>query len=217
MKYGELPFRDCGNCGTRDVSMSLQWQAQNVQARDGRVRSWALLMCPRCAAPNVVELKADPNGYKDQSEIEILHTFPDGPESAYTVDHLPGNVAEYLATSVRVLQAGVPDAAAVQLRRTLEAAASEKGALDQKKPLVKAIEKLIDEGHVTVDFGKALGHVRKVGNQGAHFTDKKLSDDDVRRALLFTIQLLRNLFEVPGVLKEIAEADQPGESSTEEQ
>src|SRR6266487_2291542 len=65
------------------------------------------------------------------------------------------------------------------------------------------IQKLIDEGAVTRDFGDVLHYVRKLGNLGAHYTDEKLSHADVERALRFTVQLLRNLFEVPGELAQL--------------
>jgi len=49
---------------------------------------------------------------------------------------------------------------------------------------------------------------RKVGNQGAHHTDERLEAPEVERALRFTTQVLRNLFEVPGELTEL-EAEVP--------
>ena len=109
--------------------------------------------------------------------------------------HLPDDVAEYYEAAIRVLDAGVPDATAVQLRRTLEAAAGHFGMTDG--PLVKRIEGLIESGHITVDFSKALDHVRKVGNVGAHAGGERVDQVTASRALRFTTQMLRNLFEIP--------------------
>jgi hypothetical protein len=53
--------------------------------------------------------------------------------------HLPTDVGEYYGDAIKVLRAGVPDAAAVQLRRTLEAAASHVGVIPF--PLVKATKR----------------------------------------------------------------------------
>lgn len=217
MKFKEITYRDCGNCGVRDVSMSLMASYAKIVAADGNHTSWAVLACPRCAALTVIELFVPGSGgwTPDSgipliSDVTELRVLPEDMDSKYKVDHLPESVKLYLETSVRVLQAGVPDAAAVQLRRTLEAAVAQKGLLDQNKPLVRSIERLIDDGFVTKDFAEALTHVRKVGNQGAHYTDERLSEDDVKRALLFTVQFLRNLFEVPGELARITETP-PGD------
>jgi len=98
-----------------------------------------------------------------------------------------------------VLAAGVPDAAAVQLRRTLEAAAAHFGV--RQRNLVASIEKLIADGLVTKQFGQALDHIRVVGNLGAHATDQRVDEVAAQRAMSFTTLLLRNLFEVPGVVE----------------
>ena len=97
--------------------------------------------------------------------------------------------------------AGVPDAAAVQLRRTLEAAAAHKGITDG--PLYKRVQKLIEDGYVTKDFSGLLDHVRKIGNLGAHATDEHIDEAEIKRVMRFTTQVLRNLFEVPGELAQL--------------
>jgi hypothetical protein len=53
------------------------------------------------------------------------------------------------------LRAGVPDAAAVQLRRTLEAAAARMDV--SERTLVASIQKLIADRHVTALAVTALG------------------------------------------------------------
>ncbi|MFI9170803.1 DUF4145 domain-containing protein [Streptomyces lincolnensis] len=118
------------------------------------------------------------------------------------IKHLPNDVARYYNDALRVLRAGVPDAAAVQLRRTLEAAAAHYEI--REKVLMKSIEKLIKDGHVTQSFGPLLHHIRSIGNVGAHASDEQVDQETAERALRFTTQLLRNLFEVPGELEELA-------------
>ncbi len=68
---------------------------------------------------------------------------------------------------------------------------------------------MIEQGLVTRSFGAVLHHVRAVGNQGAHFTDTELTEEEVRQALRFTTALLRNVFEVPG---ELAALEQDSDS-----
>ncbi|MFE5026630.1 DUF4145 domain-containing protein [Streptomyces sp. NPDC056656] len=128
-----------------------------------------------------------------------LTVVPKGTEEETVIRHLPEDVKRYHLGAVRVLRVGVPDAAAVQLRRTLEAAAAHYGI--KEKILMKSIEKLINDGHVTKSFEPLLHHIRVVGNVGAHASDEDVDQATAERALRFTTQLLRNLFEVPGELE----------------
>jgi hypothetical protein len=140
---------------------------------------------------------------------EELSVVPTGEQFSLAIEHLPEDVQGYYSDALRVLDAGVPDAAAVQLRRTLEAAAAHFNI--NEKSLVHAIEKLIEEKLITTQFGEVLHHVRKVGNLGAHATDARIDDTTARQVLRFTTQVLRNLFEIP------AELDQLRSSETGEQ
>jgi hypothetical protein len=142
----------------------------------------------------------------------ILGVSPATDTAGTEVSSLPEDVHGYYTDAIKVLRAGVPDAAAVQLRRTLEAAAAHYDIAE--RTLVKSIEKLIDAGHVTKSFGDVLHHIRLVGNLGAHHTDERVDDETARRALRFTTALLRNLFEVPAELAALqAEAPPPNSVS----
>jgi hypothetical protein len=125
------------------------------------------------------------------------------------VEHLPDDVSRYFADAQRVMAAGVPDAAAVQLRRTLEAAAAHKGI--RERNLMSSIREMINQQLVTKDFEGLLHHVRKIGNIGAHYTDETLTNEEVERVLRFTTQILRNLFEVPGELDALKAEEAPGQ------
>jgi hypothetical protein len=211
----EARFRDCPHCGTRSVAMEIRWSLVLItSARQQRI--WALLSCPRCAGVVALELDVLNASVPPGSGLSPAHlvrerrAIPADGQAQFQVTHLPEDVARYFNDAQRVIGAGVPDAAAVQLRRTLEAAAAHKGITE--RTLVKTVQKLIDLGHITTDFAGVLHHVRKVGNLGAHHTDERLSEAEVERALRFTTQVLRNLFEVPGELAEL-EAEAPaGES-----
>ncbi|GAB3664746.1 hypothetical protein GCM10027596_29670 [Nocardioides korecus] len=149
------------------------------------------------------------NEIAPMQQVQIRAQLPEDHQSRYQIRHLPDDVSGYFSDAQRVIDAGVPDAAAVQLRRTLEAAAAHRGVTE--RTLVKSVEKLIEKGLITQDFGGVLHHVRKVGNQGAHATDERLEEAEVERALRFTAQVLRNLFEVPGELAAL-ESEAPGPS-----
>jgi len=165
------------------------------QLYSGVARVWGLVSCPRCAG--VITIEASTEGKAD----EVLRVVPESAMQQFNVNHLPDDVARFYQSAIRVLQVGEPDACAVQLRRTLEAATAHKGIANGV--LSQRIEKLIENGLVTNEFGKVLDYIREVGNIGAHATDEPVGDESVARALMFTTQLLRNLFEIPKELGRI--------------
>jgi hypothetical protein len=198
-------FRSCPWCGLRDAQMQ-HLTTHEVSRIGSGPRWWAILSCPRCGGIISIEVSSPQEG-----DI-VLTVVPE--EGAHVgVEHLPDDVRKYYNDAIRVLDAGVPDAAAVQLRRTLEAAAAHHEV--KSGPLVQRIKKLIDAGKITSEFGDVLDHIRVVGNVGAHAGDTVVDEVTARRALRFTTQVLRNLFEIPAELKAIApnknEEQQAGE------
>ncbi|GGQ48377.1 DUF4145 domain-containing protein [Streptomyces asoensis] len=196
-------FVDCPWCGLTNTRLITVAAQQEVKDKLGNAKYWATLGCPSCG--NAVLMRHPSPKSADTVAYEMV------PRSKMTdsqVKHLPEDVSRYYDDALRVLRVGVPDAAAVQLRRTLEAAAAHYDI--KEKVLVKSIEKLIAEGHVTQSFAPVLHHIRAVGNVGAHASDERVDHETAERALRFTTQLLRNLFEVPGELQELS-ADEPNE------
>ncbi|MFE9612088.1 DUF4145 domain-containing protein [Streptomyces sp. NPDC006012] len=187
-------FRDCPWCGLRNTRLTVAHTEQEFSTRTGAARYWATLGCPSCGGATLLE-HSNPH---DESDTVFL-SVPTGLEESVGIKHLPKDVEQYLMGAIRVLSIGEPDAAAVQLRRTLEAAAAHFQI--SEKALVKSIEKLISDGHVTKSFAPALHHIRVIGNLGAHANDERVGQEAAERVLRFTIQLLRNLFEVPGELQ----------------
>jgi hypothetical protein len=164
---------------------------------EGESRFWMPLFCRRCGGAVLIEHNA-----ANVSTPQIIRTLPTGEE--LSVRGLPADVEHYYMDAIKVLQAGVPEAAAVQLRRTLEAAAAHFKV--KPFPLVGAVKELIKQGLITTQFGEVLGHIREVGNIGAHATDKRVEMATAQRALRFTTQVLRNLFEIPAELRELGSA-----------
>jgi hypothetical protein len=186
-------FRDCPWCGLRNGQFYAK--AHIEASRVGRApRYWSVVTCPQCGSPVILETTAP------QDPAVVLTTIPDT-GAVVTVNHLPPDVERYYRDAIKVLEAGVPDAAAVQLRRTLEAAAAHHHVTTG--PLIARITKLIEAGLITADFAKVLDHIRVVGNAGAHATDERVDETAARRALGFTTQVLRNLFEIPAELDAI--------------
>lgn len=202
--------------------MSVVWSSRNNIDAAGESHPQAGLLCPRCGRVTLVELtivKKITDGkpaIHEQDEVVELQSLPRADDFGVSVKHLPDDVAAFYSDAQRVLLAGVPDAAAVQLRKTLEAAAAHKGI--REKTLVSSIKKLVEQGYVTLDFKDVMTHIRQIGNSGAHYTDARLTGPEVERSLRFTTQVLRNLFEVPGELDELrqeAEASDEPEAVAE--
>jgi len=188
--------------------MNILWSNRFIQDAAGNRHAAAAFGCPRCGRVTLVEF-AVPNHpstsgttINAQAEVSEILVLPDAQDLGLSVRHLPDDVDGFYLDAQRVLLAGVPDAAAVQLRKTLEAAAAHKGS--KESTLFKSVKKLMDDGYLTQDFSRVMDHIRKIGNAGAHYTDVKLTAPEVERSLRFTTQVLRNLFEVPGELEELA-------------
>ena len=189
----EHSFRTCPWCNTQDVSMGIIKKNHYTNVASGGIREWTWLQCPRCGGMVSIET--------DEHDGWVMQVVPQEVGSKYQVNHLPEDVAIYYKNAQTVLNAGVPSSAAVELRRTLEAAAKHQGVTE--KTLVKAVEVLAQKGLITQSFTDVLGHIRKIGNIGAHATDQVLNREEVDKALMFTTQVLRNLFEIPRELEEL--------------
>ncbi len=187
-------FRDCPWCGLRDAQMNVPASSLGAARVDRAPRFYTLVTCPRCGGASVIEHNAPDEG------PALIRAFPD-PGSEVSVRNLPSDVERFYRGAIRVLEAGEPDAAAVQLRRTLEAAAAQRGV--NTGTLIQRIEKLIEKGLITTEFSAVLQHVRRLGNLGAHADDEPVEEEAARRALRFTTAVLRNLFEIPAELEAI--------------
>lgn len=207
MSYSaEFLYMDCPWCSTKNIAMNKHGNTTNVATSGSANRQWTFSSCPRCGGAVLIETTVD--------NLPILiQTVPQANQNNANIKHLPTDVASYYTNAITALNAGIPSSSAVELRRTLEAAAKHQGV--EEKTLVKAVHKLVEMGLVTKSFESVLSHVRKIGNQGAHASDEQLSEHEVRSAMEFTTQILRNLFEVPEELKLIQSTDDTEQSDNQ--
>ena len=70
---------------------------------------WAIVSCPRCAGAVLIETNS-PN----ESPPKAIASIPEDERVGAQVAHLPADVERLYRDAQRVLDAGVPDAAAVQ-------------------------------------------------------------------------------------------------------
>lgn len=196
-------YRDCPWCGLRDAQMVTRAQDVGAAAHPAAPqRFWSMLSCPRCSG--IILLETNAPGIQP---ARIEREFPG--ETQVEVAHLPADVERFYRNSIRALDADLPDSAAVELRRTLEAAAGHFEVASGN--LVTRIKKLIEAGLITKPFGDVLHHIRKLSNVGAHAGDEHVDSEAARRAFGFTTQVLRNLFEIPAELAAMSEGEESPE------
>src|SRR4051794_28226065 len=131
----DMAYRDCPWCGLRDAQMRFQGNMSAVTATNSKQRDYATVSCPRCAGLVVLEVEV--------GATTVIDTMP-APGAEARVEHLPPDVERYYRDAIKILDAGVPSGAAVQLRRTLEAAAAHRGVTSGA--LVARIRGLIKQG-----------------------------------------------------------------------
>lgn len=190
-------YTDCPWCFTKNVALIRHGRTIDVADTKHRERQWTLTTCPRCAGAILMETHP--------LSLSLVQTVPLPTNGQNQVKHLPNDVESYYSNAQIALNAGIPSSAAVELRRTLEAAAKHQGV--EERTLVQAVKKLVEQGLVTKSFESVLSHVRKIGNQGAHAGDEQLTTEEVEAAMEFTTQFLKNLFEVPEELRLLQETD----------
>jgi hypothetical protein len=129
--FGELAFRDCPWCHVSLVQMRPVMNS-TLQAASGDARGWVVLACPRCAGLTALELTsadtamAPGHAFNEQTRVGIVQQVPENEQRLHRIEHLPADVERHLDSAMIIFTVGQQDAAAVELRRTLEAAAAHK-------------------------------------------------------------------------------------------
>jgi len=84
------------------------------------------------------------------------------------------------------------EATVVMVRRILEGACKENNV--QEKTLVKSLEKLKADGLIDNTIAEWADALRILGNEGAHYTGRKVPRDDSEDALAFAEALLDHIY-----------------------
>jgi hypothetical protein len=207
----ELRFRDCPRCGYQNLEMR-PVSTCVVTTVAGRLRAWCMLASPRCAG--VVTL-----------ELDFAKGSLQGAASGLP-GNLPVSVAFLLGGPGITCQGQSPPRGCGPLLPRRPArdrcrgarcggrAAQENVGSSRLKEGRDGSEYHAGEEHPTAyrrglhyEGLRACAAARSQGRHiGAHHTDEQLTDVEVLRALRFTTQVLRNLFEVPGELAELEAA-----------
>jgi hypothetical protein len=133
---------------------------------------------------------------------------------------LPPKVDQSFREALRCELAGAPLAAAVMVRRTLEAIGLE--FAPNTKPLFKALHVMKDKGLISDELAQWGDALRFIGNIGAHPTGEVVAAQDAREALDFlqaiveTIYVLRPKFQAMKARREKESRAPPEESPSDE-
>jgi len=105
-------------------------------------------------------------------------------------------------------------ATVVMVRRTLEGVCSENGI--SKKPLIKALQQMQADGLIEGRLLEWAEELRVLGNEGAHFTGRRVAREDAQDALALAEALLDYLYVFSAQFAEFkkrrSEPDHSGES-----
>ncbi len=166
------PIR-CGHCN-RDISA-------HVIAEYGRglpaINQW--LICPICSHGSVVDY--DGITYPPPKFGDVLQGLPTEIEQAYSEARNCISVKAFSSCTLIC-------------RKILMHIAVDKGD-DEGKKFVEYITYLQQEGYITAVMNSWVDQIRNAGNDSTHEIPPA-SEDKAKNIMLFTIQLLRNIYEM---------------------
>ena len=149
----------------------------------GKNEIWWIGICNACSEPVLVlnnGEKIHPASLPKPSEQDI-----------------PSEIRADLDEAKVCFSAGAYRAAAVMARRTMQVAATDKGATSDK--LVTQIHELKQAGKITVDLKDWADAVRWIGNDAAHPTGSPVFQEDAKDVLHLAEQFLHVLYVAPAL------------------
>jgi hypothetical protein len=159
-------------------------------------RSGSATSCPRGISPGLISYRG-------------VHWWPP-PSSADLDDSIPASLRDAYAEAMRALGARAPRAAAVMLRRTVEALVRDRGGADAQEAmnrgLAAALRVMADAHALDVNLADWAKEMRLAGNVGAHYDP--IDDVDAAEAedlARLTRQLLHYVYELPAKLRRARE------------
>lgn len=164
---------ECGYCG-KSVSAHI---VATYSVSNGRLIWWE--MCPSCSYGSVRD-----------SEGHVYPTKKFG-------DHLqglPGNIEEAYDEAGNCFSVKAYSACTLICRKILMQIAVDKGDTTNKK-FVEYIDYLKNEGYITRVMSDWVNKIREAGNESTHEIPAA-SEEKAKSILLFTVQLLRNVYEM---------------------
>ena len=181
-EYKTLPSESyrCGYCG-KDVSSHIGWVTDGLTA--------SIRLCPQCNAPTFL--------------IRDGRQFP-GPLPGRGVSKLGENVESLYKEARASFSVQAYTGAVMLCRKILMNVSVQKGA-KERLPFVQYVEWLVKEGYVPKGSEGWLEYIKDRGNEANHVI-VPMTKEDAEGLLTLTEQLLRNMFELPGLVPTVTEA-----------
>ncbi|MFC0096167.1 DUF4145 domain-containing protein [Micromonospora marina] len=206
-----------------------------------------VMICPHCNLPAIQKVKGQAEESSDDPAVEtypmsfeftLLQCENCDKVSLQVRDiwpfDSPGEVPQFVYPARRQLSSDIPEklrqefeeartcfdtkaytATVVMVRRTLEGIAVDNGIAERN--LVRQISKMRDQGLIDTSIADWADGLRVLGNQGAHYTGRKVSREDANDALDFAEALLDHIYVYKRRFEEFKkrrEAKLPHQAST---
>lgn len=154
----------------------------------GPPAEFALLQCTNrdCQAP-IVQVREDYGQGYDEDKPAVY--YPSPRRLGYAV---PSRLRDEFTEARKCFDAKAYRATLVMVRRTLEGTCADQGST--KKTLAESLRDLQTQGRIDGLLAEWADLLRVVGNEGAHFTGKKVTGQDAEDALEFLEALLDHLY-----------------------
>ena len=169
-----MPYR-CGYCGN-DVASKEGWYT--APGTGGRIR-----ICPQCDGPTFFSVSA---------------TQTPGPLHGGDVSSLPEDIEPLYREARRSITVEANTGSIMLCRKILMNVSVAKGA-PEGQPFIKYVQWLVEEGYAPRGSEGWVQYIKDRGNEANHEI-KPMTEGDAIGVLRFTEQLLRNMFELPGLV-----------------
>lgn len=182
----------CPECETATLAAS----RGTVEVRDptyGPPSLYSLVRCSKCTNPALLVQEDFGQGWDDPVRI-----WPHNERLLSSA--IPASLRREAEEARACYDAKAYTAAVVMVRRTLEGVCQEHGVDD--RPLAKALQKMLDQGHLDARLLEWSQELRALGNAGAHYTGSPVSREDARDALELAEAMLDHLYVLAKRFKE---------------
>jgi hypothetical protein len=148
-------------------------------------RGYTLMQCELCREVSL------------QVHEGVFYTANEVPHFAYPAtrklsNEIPESLRREFEEAQSCYNAKAFTASVVMVRRTLEGISKDSGI--SERSLMQAVKKMKDAGLMDTTLAEWADGLRVLGNQGAHFTGTRVSQEDANDALAFAEALLDQIY-----------------------
>jgi Domain of unknown function (DUF4145) len=203
---------DCSTCNTRTVAVP-QTQLIAPEDVDPFRAVHVVVMCKICYEYLLITHDWDEKKtWKFRKANKVLWPSPSREMSS----KIPESLRLEHKEARSCFSTAAYTATVVMVRRTLEGVCAENGV--RRQPLIRALQQMQTEGLIEGRLLEWAEELRVLGNDGAHFTGRRVSREDAQDALALAEALLDYLYVFSAQFAEFKQrrdARKPGQQSEE--